>query len=265
MSDYLSRTGSIIVILATMAAAMILATQFSFGRLAKLIFSLIRGGASLALAQYRAARDERRKAKQRREILVKYGKKDVPVEAPKPVGQEAGARAGASAPRSRRPQRTPPVVQKKAPAKAPITPPLPLPEPERIQPERRLGSYTLPPLSLLDAPKGRTEDRRARADGFGTASRREVPRILGRRLGRPDSSRSGRHDVRVQARRRRQVLQGDRPRRRPVSRDAGRVGADRSHSWQGDGRHSDSQSESRRHLAARAARVGHLRARRCRS
>ncbi len=48
--------------------------------------------------------------------------------------------------------RTPPVVQKKA-AKAPITPPLPLPEPDRTQPERRLGSYTLPPLSLLDAPK----------------------------------------------------------------------------------------------------------------
>jgi len=42
-------------------------------------------------------------------------------------------------------------VQKKAIAKTPVTAPLPLPEPERV--ERRLGSYTLPPVSLLDAPK----------------------------------------------------------------------------------------------------------------
>ncbi len=150
MSEYLSRTGSIIVILATMAAAMILATQFSFGRLAKLIFDLIKGGAGLALAQYRTARDERRKAKQRREILVKYGKKDVPVEAPKPVDKKP---APAPVERTAEPPapRTPPVVQKK-PQKSPVTPPLPLPEPERV-PERRLGSYALPPLSLLDAPK----------------------------------------------------------------------------------------------------------------
>jgi S-DNA-T family DNA segregation ATPase FtsK/SpoIIIE len=152
MSDYLSRTGSIIVILATMAAAMILATQFSFGRLAKLLFSMIRGAASLALAQYRAARDERRKAKQRREILVKYGKKDVPVEAPRPAEKKPAPAPGERTPEPPA-ERTTPVVQKKAPAKVPITPPLPLPEPERIQPERRLGSYALPPLSLLDAPK----------------------------------------------------------------------------------------------------------------
>ena len=33
MSDYLSRTGSLIVIMALIVAAVILATQFSFGRL----------------------------------------------------------------------------------------------------------------------------------------------------------------------------------------------------------------------------------------
>jgi DNA segregation ATPase FtsK/SpoIIIE, S-DNA-T family len=153
MSDYLSRTGSIIVILAMMSAAMILATQFSFGRLAKLLFSLVKGGASQALVQYRTARDERRKAKQRREILVKYGKKDSPAEAP-PKPERKPAVAPAQVERVTEPPmpRTPPVVQKKA-AKAPITPPLPLPEPDRTQPERRLGSYTLPPLSLLDAAK----------------------------------------------------------------------------------------------------------------
>ena len=39
MSDYLSRTGSVIVILALMVAAVILATQFSFGRLFSAIFA----------------------------------------------------------------------------------------------------------------------------------------------------------------------------------------------------------------------------------
>ncbi len=46
--------------------------------------------------------------------------------------------------------RTPPVVQKKS-ARTPVSAPLPLPEPERV--ERRLGAYSLPPVSLLDAPK----------------------------------------------------------------------------------------------------------------
>ncbi|MGH9384425.1 MAG: DNA translocase FtsK, partial [Vicinamibacterales bacterium] len=135
-----------------MAAAMILATQFSFGRLAKLIISLLRGGASQGLARYRAARDERRKAKQRREILVKYGKQDTPAESPRPPERKP---APVPVERSVGPpsDRTPPVVQKKAP-KTPITPPLPLPEPDRTLPERRLGSYVLPPLSLLDPAKG---------------------------------------------------------------------------------------------------------------
>ncbi len=39
MSDYLSRTGSVIVILALIVAAVILATQFSFGRLFSAIFA----------------------------------------------------------------------------------------------------------------------------------------------------------------------------------------------------------------------------------
>ena len=39
MSEYLSRTGSVIVILALMVAAVILATQFSFGRLFSAIFA----------------------------------------------------------------------------------------------------------------------------------------------------------------------------------------------------------------------------------
>lgn len=163
MSDYLSRTGSLIVIMALIVAAVILATQFSFGRLFSMIFAAAGSVGAQGLAAYRQWSEERRKAKQRREVMVKYGKNDATVvakaerktaRAEKPEAQVA-ARDKSPAPKiSEAPAAAavpPPVVQKKAATKTPITPPLPLPEPERV--ERRLGSYSLPPASLLDAPK----------------------------------------------------------------------------------------------------------------
>ena len=163
MADYLSRTGSLIVIMALIVASVILATQFSFGRLFGAIFAAAGSVGSQGVVAYRHWSEERRKAKQRREVMEKYGKNDsalvakaekkttrivkpeLPVAArdksPAPTVTEAPASAAAP----------PPVVQKKAATRTPITPPLPLPEPERV--ERRLGSYTLPPPSLLDAPK----------------------------------------------------------------------------------------------------------------
>jgi S-DNA-T family DNA segregation ATPase FtsK/SpoIIIE len=164
MSEYLSRTGSVIVILALIVAAVILATQFSFGRLFSAIFAAVRGMSAQGLDAFKQWREERRKAQARRDVMVKYGKQDAPVVAkaeprktakiekpvdvplPRPqpvVAREKTAREEDFAP--------PPVVQKKAAAKTPIAPPLPLPEPERV--ERRLGTYSLPPVSLLDAAR----------------------------------------------------------------------------------------------------------------
>ena len=170
MSEYLSRTGSVIVILALMVAAVILATQFSFGRLFSAIFAVIGSAGTQGVEAFRTWREERRKAKQRRDVMVKYGKKDEPVvarpekrstvkidkpmEKPEPAPVAAREKAPLRDMPEPAPVRStpPPVVQKKpAAAKTPIAPPLPLPEPERV--ERRLGSYTLPPVSLLDAPK----------------------------------------------------------------------------------------------------------------
>ena len=51
-----------------------------------------------------------------------------------------------------------------------------------------------------------------------------------------------------------------RPRRRPLPRDAGRVGPHRPHPGQVDGRHRDPEPEPRADLAARAARVRRLQA-----
>ncbi len=161
-ADYLSRTGSMIVILALMVAAVILATQFSLGRLFTALFSALQGWAGQGAESFQAWREERRKARQRREVLVKYGKKDTPADAANAdkkivkVERLAGAPAEREKVAARGAEeepvvlRTAPVVQKKA-SRTPIASPLPLPEPERV--ERRLGTYSLPPVSLLDAPK----------------------------------------------------------------------------------------------------------------
>jgi S-DNA-T family DNA segregation ATPase FtsK/SpoIIIE len=168
MSDYLSRTGSVIVILALIVAAVILATQFSFGRLFAAIFAALRSVGAQGVDAFRQWRDERRKAQARRDVLVKYGKQDTVAKADprKTAKLESFDSQPANAVRRllaqdkpvvarerllREEEFVPPVVQKKPVTKTPIAPPLPLPEPERV--ERRLGTYSLPPVSLLDAPK----------------------------------------------------------------------------------------------------------------
>jgi DNA segregation ATPase FtsK/SpoIIIE, S-DNA-T family len=168
MSDYLSRTGSVIVILALMVAAVILATQFSFGRLFSAIFTVLGSVFEQGLVAFRHWQEERRKARQRREVMVKYGKKDTAVVATperktakierpfdsaqgKPATVVGREKAASSRPSEPDTVAAPPVVQKKAVAKTPVPSPLPLPEPERV--ERRLGSYSLPPTSLLDPAK----------------------------------------------------------------------------------------------------------------
>jgi len=66
MAEYLSRTGSVIVLLAVMAGAVILATQFSFGDLFALLFSGVGRAVQRAGEGVSAWREEGRKARQRR-------------------------------------------------------------------------------------------------------------------------------------------------------------------------------------------------------
>ena len=60
MSEYLSRTGSVIVILALIVAAVILATQFSFGRLFSAIFAALGGLGAQGVEAFGQWRDQRR-------------------------------------------------------------------------------------------------------------------------------------------------------------------------------------------------------------
>jgi S-DNA-T family DNA segregation ATPase FtsK/SpoIIIE len=175
MAAYFSRTGSIIVILTLLFVAIILATHFSFGRLFATIFRAVARATVTAWATGRQWLDERRKARQRREVIAKHVKKGT---ASAEVLKAAAERQMRPEPLSARPKlrvadeeddeddtvvttqrpgsarTTPPVVNKRA--RAPIAPPLPLTDPEpigRAPAERRMSGYTVPPAALLDPPK----------------------------------------------------------------------------------------------------------------
>jgi len=145
LSEYLNRTGSIIVLLTLMALSVILSTQFSFGRLFSSASQGSRDLHARSVGWIRRWIEHRRKEKQRREVVAKHTKK-VPAEVVAKAATEAPADdAGAAAP-------APAVVARKKPS---VAPPLPLPEPEpaKTASARRSGGYVLPPASLLDSPK----------------------------------------------------------------------------------------------------------------
>ena len=202
LREYLNRTGSIILILTLLFLAIILSTQFSFGRLFSAIAQLVRDRWHAMLGRYRERREERRRDKQRQEVLKKHldkapkespavaqakpkiiggpepagaielrpmakaAREDRPVEdAPKKPSRTAamvGAAAAALKAAASRP--TPPAATIRRPP--PVEASLPLPEPERSPAERKKGTYVTPPLALLDAPRGeRKIDERELMDG----------------------------------------------------------------------------------------------------
>jgi DNA segregation ATPase FtsK/SpoIIIE, S-DNA-T family len=158
-AEYLNRTGSVIVILTLMALSIILSTQFSFGRLFAGVSHSSRDFSARGLGLLRGWLDDRRREKQRREVIAKHTKKAAekaapaaakparpPRVTPETVEREEEPVAAASSPRGS----APPVVKRKT-----ETPSLPLADAEPIKAPavRKLGSYTLPPPSLLDPPK----------------------------------------------------------------------------------------------------------------
>jgi len=173
LSEYLNRTGSIILILTLLFLAIILSTQFSFGRMFSMLAKTGRSWLSQAVSAWRERREERRRERQRREVLRKH--------LDKPGASEAAAQATAALKASRRPgPRTDPeppvppasVVRSSRPASIPIrgsSPSLPLAEFEpgiKAPAERRRGVYAMPPMALLDAPRSeRKIDERELMEG----------------------------------------------------------------------------------------------------
>ena len=78
MSDYFNRTGSMIVILTLIFLSIIMSTQFSFGRFFGAIWEALRGGIARTVDSFREWREERRREKQRREVIAKHTKNGVP-------------------------------------------------------------------------------------------------------------------------------------------------------------------------------------------
>ncbi|HTM03766.1 MAG TPA: DNA translocase FtsK [Vicinamibacterales bacterium] len=176
-TDYLNRTGAIIVLLTLMMLAVIMSTQFSFGRMFAGASQQSRDLSARGVGWFRRWSDERRKEKARKAVIAKATKKDKaaaakakdadapPLKAAKPIMPDMDdERDEEDEPVNVAPRPAPAVVARK---RADIAPPLPLPEPEPVKPQapRRLGSYTLPPPSLLDAPKGeqKIDERELRA------------------------------------------------------------------------------------------------------
>jgi S-DNA-T family DNA segregation ATPase FtsK/SpoIIIE len=174
LADSLNRGGAIIVVLTVLFLAIILSTQFSFGRFFGVVGSWLIGTCRSAISGVREWRAERQRERQRREVIAKHTKKAAEsgggpeVREPKRTEKPAAPRITATvspAPEIRpeppvaRGSRTAPPVAPPPPAKRGkpiVTPALPLAEPEstaRGVAERRLGGYTLPPAALLDAPR----------------------------------------------------------------------------------------------------------------
>jgi S-DNA-T family DNA segregation ATPase FtsK/SpoIIIE len=159
MSEYLNRTGSIIVILMLLFLSVVLSTQFSLARMFSSATRVGRSGGSRLLGACRSWLDERKRARQRQALLEKQLKKGgdkLPALAmPKKPAEPAPVRAAVPISVAENvaqavEDRKPPVMAKRP--KTVENPPLPLPDPEP-RPARRIGAFTIPPLSLLDAPK----------------------------------------------------------------------------------------------------------------
>jgi S-DNA-T family DNA segregation ATPase FtsK/SpoIIIE len=184
LAAYLNRTGSIILILTLLFLAIILSTQFSFGRLFSALAQLARDRWAAMAGAMHTWREERRREKQRQEVLKKHLDKapkekmaaaaritpvrpaaPSPAEEPKKPSRTAavvGAAAAALKAASTRP--TPPPSIKPRPVMADAEPTL-LPEPDKSA-DRKKGAYTHPPLALLDSPKGeRKIDERELMEG----------------------------------------------------------------------------------------------------
>jgi DNA segregation ATPase FtsK/SpoIIIE, S-DNA-T family len=204
LAEYLNKTGSIILILTLLFLAIILSTQFSFGRLFGALFQIAQDRWTALLGAIRTRREERRREQQREEVLKKHlakgGKepkvakptrrgeaeeredaeddeltpamaraaaaKAPPKEEPaaKPSRAAAVVGAAAAALRAASSRPTPPAI--KRPAPTPSEPTLPLAELDKSPAEKKRGAYSQPPLALLDAPKGeRKVDERELMDG----------------------------------------------------------------------------------------------------
>jgi S-DNA-T family DNA segregation ATPase FtsK/SpoIIIE len=172
---YLNRTGAAILLLTLVALAVILSTQFSFGRATSVAASAVREQSTGWFARLSEWREERRRERERQQIVQKHVQKAGREKAPEIATKAAGAAASLKAarqslrssddlldegdddaptpaPAARGAAARPPAIKRTT---LPQTPSLPLADREspKAPVERRKGDYVMPPLTLLDAAK----------------------------------------------------------------------------------------------------------------
>ena len=165
LADYLNRTGSIIFILTLLFLAIILATQFSFGRLFGELFQHLGRWGTRTVGAVRGWWETRQRERQRQEVIQKHldragastARTEVLAKTPPlarvadRVKRDRGSTAGSTPLLGR----TTPAAAIKRDGPAMIAPPPRVRETVSKAPaERRTAGFMLPPMALLDAPKG---------------------------------------------------------------------------------------------------------------
>ncbi len=161
VAEYFNPTGSLIVILTCLFLSVILSTQFSFGRFFSTAGGRIMTGWQAMVARLDAWRDNRRREKQRREVIAKHTKRTAAAAPSTPA--QADPRAATATPEIRKPQgavrpdaedapvpRAPSVASIK---RNPIEPAAAGADADASAKPAKKGAFTLPPIALLDAQK----------------------------------------------------------------------------------------------------------------
>ena len=172
LSEYLNRTGSLIVVVTLIVLAVILSTQFSFGRMMASIIAATKESVGTIVTGVREWWETRRREKERADVIANRAKKAAPAAdvGAKPAKKiEARARHDEFEDDDEEPLR-PPAPAKPPKVSVPATASLPLADAEPITrsaaAERKKGEFTLPPLALLDPSKSeRKIDERELMDG----------------------------------------------------------------------------------------------------
>ena len=155
LSDYLNRTGSIIVILTLSFLAIgaldavVAGPHVFLGHKSQPLPQFAHSGRVPQLARRATARAAAQGAPRQTRQDTRKGGAGCWLRRRSPAEPVSARTAPITEPPAAE-ERRPPVMGKRA--KAPENAPLPLPDPEPRQP-RRNGAFTLPPLALLDAPK----------------------------------------------------------------------------------------------------------------
>src|SRR5262249_1985287 len=75
LAEILNRTGSLIVVVTLIVLAVIMSTQFSFGRMMASVVGALHETSERAYLAFAEWRESRRREKQRREVIAKHTKK----------------------------------------------------------------------------------------------------------------------------------------------------------------------------------------------